>query len=122
MFVFSNGGLVAAPEDFVAQIPVCQSRADLFRECARALKFPDYFGGNWDALDECIRDLSWIPQRKIIIFHEGLPFAVNQEECRVYLSILHDSMKQAAACGRELIAVFPESDKSSIHQLLAKTS
>lgn len=121
MFVFSNAGLAAAPEDFVAQIPVCRSKADFFRECARALNFPDYFGGNWDALDECIRDLSWIPQRKIIILHEGLPFAMNQEDCRIYLSILHDSIKQAAAYGREIVAVFPESYKRSIRQILAKT-
>lgn len=31
------------------------------------LYFLDYFGFNYDALDECMQDLSWLPEEKIII-------------------------------------------------------
>jgi len=33
----------------------------LDNECSAVLQFPWYFGENWPAFDECIRDLSWLP-------------------------------------------------------------
>jgi hypothetical protein len=35
----------------------CRTRAAFFREAARALGFPAYFGHNWDAFLDCLRDL-----------------------------------------------------------------
>ena len=35
----------------------CRTRAAFFREAARALGFPAYFGRNWDAFLDCLRDL-----------------------------------------------------------------
>jgi RNAse (barnase) inhibitor barstar len=35
----------------------CRTRAAFFHEAARALGFPDYFGHNWDAFLDCLRDL-----------------------------------------------------------------
>lgn len=33
----------------------------LFDEMAAALQFPAYFGENWNAFDECISDMDWLP-------------------------------------------------------------
>lgn len=37
----------------------CKTTDDLFKEYATVLKFPDYFGYNWGAFDECIRDFDF---------------------------------------------------------------
>lgn len=38
-----------------------RSLSSLYDEFAAALQFPYYFGENWNAFDECITDLEWIP-------------------------------------------------------------
>lgn len=39
----------------------CSDKQAALARIARALEFPDWFGGNWDALTDCLRDLSWRP-------------------------------------------------------------
>ena len=49
-----------------------QTTASLFDEIAAALQFPYYFGENWDALDECLTDLEWLPGSGfLVIFTEA---------------------------------------------------
>jgi hypothetical protein len=38
-----------------------QTSGDLIKRMARALHFPTYFGGNWDAFLDMVTDLSWTP-------------------------------------------------------------
>jgi RNAse (barnase) inhibitor barstar len=39
----------------------CETKADLLARIARAMHFPSWFGHNWDALSDCLADLSWLP-------------------------------------------------------------
>ena len=34
-------------------------KAALLARLAESLTFPEWFGGNWDALEDCLTDLSW---------------------------------------------------------------
>ena len=44
-----------------------KSKEELLRKLSQAMKFPDYFGSNWDALEECLNDLEWLPAKGYII-------------------------------------------------------
>lgn len=39
----------------------CRDKDEVLDRFAAALRFPDWFGRNWDALADCLGDLSWLP-------------------------------------------------------------
>jgi len=54
----AGAGLHIAPVDFAD----CAGKHDALARIAVALAFPEWFGGNWDALADALRDLSWLPE------------------------------------------------------------
>ena len=50
-----------------------------FDEVSRALNFPNYFGRNWDALDECLVDLSWLPAPAYVLLIDSALDVLREE-------------------------------------------
>jgi len=81
-------------------------KQDILRAVARGLKFPGYFGWNWDALEECLRDLSWLDVRVgIVLLHEHIPLT-NTAQRSIYLDILKNAQSENRI---PLRIVFPQS-------------
>jgi RNAse (barnase) inhibitor barstar len=53
---------------FEIRASAIETEEDLFSAVATALQFPGYFGRNWDALDECLRDMTWLPSKGYVLF------------------------------------------------------
>ena len=62
----------------------------LFNEFAAALQFPCYFGNNWNAFDECIADLEWLPGKGYLIMIVDGSYVLRDEpdELAVFLRIM----------------------------------
>ena len=45
----------------------CGTREELLDEFARGLDFPQYFGRNWDALEDCLTDLEWLSAEAFVL-------------------------------------------------------
>ena len=51
------------------------THSDLFSAIADAMNFPEYFGKNWDALEECLCDLEWISAKGyVLLIHRANQF------------------------------------------------
>jgi RNAse (barnase) inhibitor barstar len=75
--------LIADPKDieraaktaglFVVRVDLKRlgSKTGFLGRAARALEFPQWFGKNWDALNDCLTDLSWLGGNGWVIIFEN---------------------------------------------------
>lgn len=75
----------------------------LLRNMARALEFPDWFGHNWDALEDCLSDLSWREAGGHVLIFEN---PKGGDELGVLVDVLRSSAEWWAARGKPFFAVF----------------
>lgn len=83
---------------------------ELMTILARGLQFPSYFGFNWDALFDCLCDLSWLEaDTRVVLRHEDTP-ALPAGNTRHYLKVLSDAIDSwRGSPGRHTIEViFPD--------------
>ncbi|MHA7678622.1 barstar family protein [Cupriavidus sp. PET2-C1] len=104
---------------FVAVLPsAIGTNSALLDALASLLEFPAYFGFNWNALFDCLRDFSWMNEHDIVLVHLELPM-LPQSELKIYLRLLRDSVQD---WGPEEVhrfdVVFAESAKETVERLL----
>jgi RNAse (barnase) inhibitor barstar len=69
------------------------SRDKLFEAVAIAMRFPDYFGKNWNAFEECIRDFEWLPANGYLLLIKGIEDF--QASCSADFNILMEVLIEA---------------------------
>jgi RNAse (barnase) inhibitor barstar len=76
----------------------CRTKAALLKELAGALAFPEHFGRNWDALEDCLTDLDWLPARGyLLLFSRADALLAGREEDYATLTDLLESVGRAWA-------------------------
>ena len=88
---------------------------DFMTSAAAALGFPDYFGKNWNAFDECIDNLAWLPQRRYLLVFldaDALLADAGQEDRQLLLQVLAEAFPERDdTAGAELKALFQVREK-----------
>jgi hypothetical protein len=118
---FSSGDKIISQGVAVrASVPAgIGSKTELISMLATQLCFPDYFGGNWDAFEECVRDLSWLPAGQVVLTHADVPLANDVANARTYLAILDQAVgKMSKSEDHALSVVFPIEFREPIEWLL----
>ena len=77
----------------------------LMERIAGALAFPHWFGGNWDALEDCLTDLSWSKAAGHVLLIEGAG-ALAADERGILADILRSAAAYWAERRRPFFAVF----------------
>ena len=103
---------VARPDEVMAAVkgsslsPVRVAFSDkvqLLKNLAVAFGFPDWFGHNWDALEDCLTDLSWREApAHVLLIEEAKP----GDDLGVLIDILRSSAESWAARGKPFFAIF----------------
>lgn len=114
----NNPELFSDLNSFVVHLDNINSEDALFEKLYIKLISPDYFGFNWNALYDCLRDFNWVSQRKIIIIHDDLP-KIERHSLKTYISILIDAMNDWKEDEEHsLDIIFPKQYEQEIASLL----
>ena len=92
----------------LARIPY-GSKETLLKNIATALAFPDWFGRNWDALEDCLTDLSWRDAGGYVLMFEN---AESNDDLGVLTDVLRSSAEFWAGRGKPFFAVFIDPGRS----------
>lgn len=99
----------------VVDLAGCTDKEDALARLAAALKFPDWFGGNWDALADCLADLSWWPAAGYLLLleHAAAWRAAEPEAFDTTLEIIEEAAQAWAVQHKPFWALLPEMGAAS---------
>lgn len=82
-----------------------RDKAALLGRLSRALRFPAWFGANWDALEDCLTDFSWLDASGyVLLLEQSADLA--KEDLAVFTDVLASAARNWAARGKPFFAVF----------------
>ena len=81
-------------------------RDAFMRRCAQALSLPDWFGGNWDALHECMVELAAATTGAVVHWRRGADLARRSPDTvTTALEILAEAATYSAGSGRVFLII-----------------
>jgi len=78
-----------------------EDKATFLAASAQAMRFPSYFGHNWDAFEDCLTDLAWAPAPGYVLLYDDVTrfAAAHPNEWATTRAILADAVAHWRALG-----------------------
>jgi len=86
-------------------------KAALMRRIGAVLGFPAWFGENWDALEDCLTDLSWREGEGNVLVLEGFQL-LPPEDLGVLIEVMVCAAEFWAGRGKPFFAVFVDPERA----------
>jgi RNAse (barnase) inhibitor barstar len=99
---------------FRMDIGHANSKKDFLADVAKALSFPEWFGANWDALNDCLTDLEWLPTKTgyVLVFEKSQRFfSHHKQEFDSAKAVLGAAAEYWKAAGRPFWALIEVSQE-----------
>lgn len=111
-------------DDFVARVPAgLRSAEDLLQALYDSLRFPGWFGFNWNALLDSLCDFHWTDMHRIVLTHQDLPDLDPSSDQLVYLEILAEAIARwGADKTRTLVVIFPADSLAAISKVMSNSA
>lgn len=92
---------------FAVDLAPVAEKVGFLLACAERLAFPETFGRNWDALADCLQDLSWRPAAGYVVhFQNAAVFAVaSKPDWAIAVEILNQTATFWKERGKTFLAL-----------------
>ena len=82
-----------------------RDKPELLKRIAATLAFPQWFGENWDALEDCLTDFSWRPAQGHVLLFENFQ-TLAKDDLGVLIDVLASAAQFWATQGTPFFALF----------------
>ena len=82
-------------------------KEQLLNHAATALRLPEDFGHNWDALEECLTDMEWVDADGYVIYYDHIDGFLNAhpDQFETLVEILRDAVASWKADGSAMVVL-----------------
>jgi RNAse (barnase) inhibitor barstar len=82
-------------------------KEQLMNAAATAMSFPDHFGNNWDALEECLTDLEWVDAEGYVLYYDHIDglLDAHPDQFETLVEILRDSVASWKQDGSAMVVL-----------------